>query len=62
METLKEAVITKDKRIKCPICGKVNGQLFGGEKIENYRVRCRGSNSKFEHFFALNVGMEESYD
>lgn len=58
-QELKEAIITPDKKIQCPICGKTNGMITGQETIRNYKVRCRASRRGREHFFVLNVEMEE---
>ncbi len=59
MEEIKKAVISKDKKIRCPYCGKLNGQLTGNEVIRNFKMRCRGSNGRMEHFFVLDYsGME----
>ena len=58
MEIL-EAVITPDKKIKCPICGKTNGVITGEETVINYKIRCRGSRKGWEHYFVLNTEMEE---
>lgn len=52
---LKEAIITEDKNILCPYCKKKNGELTGEETIRNFKIRCRGSNARLEHFFMLNV-------
>lgn len=54
-EGLKEAIITPDKKIKCPICGKTNGVITGQETVRNYKMRCRASRRGWEHFFTLNV-------
>lgn len=59
MEQLKEAVITPDNKIKCPICGKTNGMITGQEKVENFRIRCKSSRRNREHFFLLNTGKED---
>lgn len=58
-ERLQEAVITPDKKIQCPICGKCNGMITGQETIRNFIVRCRGSRRNLEHYFMLNVEREE---
>lgn len=58
-ERLKEAIITTDGKIKCPICGKTNGMITGKEKVENFRIRCKSSRRGHEHFFVLNVGKED---
>lgn len=55
MEILKEAVITEDNKIQCPICGKTNGMITGRETVRNYEIRCRGSRRGFEHYFVLNT-------
>ncbi len=57
---LKRAVITTDNKIRCPICGKVNGQISGSEFIYNYKVRCRGSRRGCEHYFLLFAGNKEN--
>ena len=59
METYKQAIITDDKKIKCPYCFKTCGMINEGALIKNYKVRCRGSRRGKEHFFMLNVGKEE---
>lgn len=59
-DVLQEAVITPDKKIKCPICGKTNGMITGKETIRNFKVRCRGSRRGWEHFFLLNIEAEEN--
>lgn len=59
MEEIKEAII-KDKAVVCPICGKLNARLTGFETIRNFKVRCRGSNGRLEHFFMLNVEKEKN--
>lgn len=59
MEELKEAIITPDKKIRCPICGKVQGMLSGRETIRNFKIRCRSSRRNHEHFFVLNSESEE---
>lgn len=58
-EQIRQAIITEDKKILCPYCHKINGQLTGQETIRNYKVRCRGSSGRLEHFFMLNVEKEE---
>lgn len=57
-ERLKEAIITTDGKIKCPICGKTNGMISGSETIRNYRIRCKSSRRNHEHYFVLNVESE----
>lgn len=59
MEILKEAIITPDKKIKCPICGKTCGMITGQETIRNYKVKCRGSRREWQHYFVINVEKEE---
>lgn len=51
----KQAIITEDKKILCPYCKKVNGELTGFETIRNFKVRCRGSNGRLSHYFMLNA-------
>lgn len=51
----RQAIITEDKKILCPYCHKINGELTGNETVRNLRLRCRGSNGRMEHFFMLNV-------
>lgn len=59
MEEIKKAVISKDGEIRCPYCNKLNGRLTGNEVIRNFKMRCRGSSGRIEHFFALDYsGME----
>lgn len=62
MMEIRQAIITADKRLLCPYCGKLNGRLTGNETIRNFKMRCRGSNGRMEHFFMLNVEMEERHD
>ena len=59
METLKEAIITYDNKIKCPYCLKTNGMVTGKEYVENFKIRCKGSRRGAEHFFILNTGKKE---
>ena len=40
MEAYRQAVIEDDRRIRCPICGRVNGIANDGAVIRNYIVRC----------------------
>ncbi len=64
MGEVREAII-RDGKILCPYCHKVNGELTGKEEIHNFRIRCRGSRGRMEHFFMLNVNRErevKSYD
>lgn len=58
-EDLREAVITEDGKIQCPICGKCNGMITGEETIRNFKIRCRGSRRGWEHYFTINVEKEE---
>lgn len=60
MEEIRQAIIAKDNKILCPYCHKINGELTGKETIRNFKVRCRGSSGRLEHFFMLNVEMEEN--
>lgn len=55
MEQLKEAVITPDRKVRCPVCGSTNGMLTGHETVRNYRIRCKSSRRNRQHFFVLNV-------
>lgn len=57
MKDLRQAII-KDGKILCPYCHKINGELTGDEEIHNFKVRCRGSSGRLEHFFVLNVEKE----
>lgn len=57
METYRQAII-KDGVIICPLCYKKNGELTGNEEIHNFKIRCRGSSGRLEHFFVLNVERE----
>lgn len=54
MATYKQAIIEDDKRIRCPICGRVAGLANDGAVIRNYIIRCRSSRRNNEHFFVLN--------
>lgn len=58
MGEIRQAII-KDNAILCPYCRKINGRLTGKEEIKNFKMRCRGSNGKLEHFFMLNTETEE---
>lgn len=55
MEQLKEAIITPDNKIRCPICGKVCGLITGCETVRNFKIRCKSSRRNHEHYFVLNV-------
>ena len=50
MEQLKEAIITPDKKIKCPY-----GMITGNETVRNFKIRCKGSKRGREHYFVLNT-------
>lgn len=54
----RQAIIAEDKAIVCPYCLKKNGELTGNEEIHNFKIRCRGSNGRSEHFFVLNAERE----
>lgn len=56
---LKEAIITPDNKIKCPICYKTNGKVTGEETVRNFKIRCRGSKRNHEHYFMLNLNVEK---
>lgn len=56
MEKLKEAIITPDNRVLCPICGAINGEIIGDEVVKNLRIRCRKSRRNKVHSFILNLG------
>lgn len=58
MDEAKQAIITEDKKILCPYCHKINGELIGNETVKNLRLRCRGSNGRLQHYFLLNVERE----
>lgn len=56
VEQLPEAIITSDKTIRCPICGKKCGELTGNETIKNFKMFCRGRDKYLKnHFFIVNV-------
>lgn len=55
MRKLKNAIIDPCGKIRCPVCGTVNGRVTGMETIKNFMVRCRSSRRNHEHFFMLNV-------
>ncbi|MCM1026390.1 MAG: hypothetical protein NC432_08125 [Roseburia sp.] len=59
MEEIKQAIITEGGKIRCPYCHKINGELTGQETICNFKIRCRGSSSRLEHFFLLNAEPEK---
>ena len=50
-----QLAIIEDGWIICPICGKKQFRLYGKEKIENLKYRCKISNGKSEHFMVVNV-------
>ena len=52
----KQAIITEDKKIKCPVCGKTNGIANDGAFVRGYIIRCRSSKRNHEHSFILNIG------
>lgn len=62
MECMEKQAILQGKRILCPYCKKMNGQLTGQESVKNFRIRCRGSSGRQEHFFILNVEREVEND
>lgn len=57
MEAYKQAII-KNGAIMCPWCYKKNGELTGNEEVHNFKIRCRGSSGRMEHFFILNTERE----
>ncbi len=59
MEEIRNAIITEDKAVICPYCYKKNGQLTGIETIINFKMRCRASNAKLQHYFLLNYSEVE---
>ena len=62
MEAYRQTVIEDDRRIRCPICGRVNGIANDGAVIRNYIVRCKSSRRNHEHYFILNAGEEKKND
>lgn len=55
MPELQEAIITSDKIIRCPICGKKHGELSGNEIILGFKMFCRGKDRyDNRHFFLVN--------
>ncbi len=56
VEELKEAIVTPDGKLRCPVCGAINGELVGDEVVKNLRIRCRKSRRNKEHSFILNLG------
>lgn len=64
MAAYKQAIIESDQRIRCPICGRVNGIANDGAVIRNYIIRCKSSRRNHEHYFILNfnVGKEKKDD
>lgn len=55
MDELKQAIITPDKKIKCPYCFKTNGMVTGRETVRGFVIRCKGSRRGHEHYFVLNT-------
>lgn len=56
MEELKQAIITPNKQVRCPYCGKLAFILNDEAYIKNLKVRCRGSRHGLEHFFIVSGG------
>lgn len=56
MGELKQAIITEDKKIKCPLCYKTNGIVNNEAYVRNYIIRCKSSRRNHEHYFILNIG------
>ena len=56
METVKNAIIGTDRKIRCPYawCGKDNGIANKDAIIKDYIVRCRASRRGHEHYFLIN--------
>lgn len=59
MEELRQAIITPDNKIRCPICGKTHGLVTGRETVRNFKIRCRSSRRNHEHYFVLNLESRE---
>ena len=59
MNGLLQAIITPDKKVKCPICGKTAMILNDDTFIRNCQIRCRASRKGLEHYFMLNAGEME---
>ena len=55
MNGLLQAIITPDKKVKCPICGKT-AMILNDTFIRNCQIRCRASRKGLEHYFMLNAG------
>lgn len=47
--------IIDDGWVWCPVCGKKQFKLYGGEKIKNLKYRCKLSNGHEEHFMIVDV-------
>lgn len=56
MEELKQAIVTVDKQVRCPCCGKLAFVLNDEAYVKNLKVRCRGSRHGLEHFFIVSGG------
>lgn len=41
--------------VVCPVCGKKQFKLYGDEKINNLKYRCKMSRARIEHFMIVNV-------
>jgi len=50
------SAIILDGWVICPICNKKQFKLYGNEKIENLKYRCKLSRTYSEHFMIVNVG------
>lgn len=59
MAAYKEAIITEDKKVRCPICGTTNGFANDGAFVRNYIIRCKSSRRNHEHYFILNFNAGE---
>lgn len=53
------SAIIKSGWVVCPKCGKKQFKLYGNEKIQNLKYRCKMSGAKSEHFMIVNVEGEK---
>lgn len=56
MIELPEAIV-KDGEIRCPICNRKHGELYGDELVENLSIFCKGRKGD-KHKFVLNIRRE----
>lgn len=56
---MEQAIIDKDGSIRCPICGRKNGELTGNETVKNFVVQCKRKIAGKPHSFIINSDRNE---